>query len=431
MKKKLFVLSVYFAFMILFYHLFRLVYFGSIRIAARWNTKAKLWIEGRKNWQKQLKENWIIQPHEKVVWMHCASLGEFEQGRPLLEKIKSQYPSTKILLTFFSPSGFEIQKKYSGADLIMYLPEDSSDNATEFIALVQPTLAIFIKYEFWYNYLTELKNKKVETILVSGVFRNNQPFFQWWGGFYRSMLQNFSHLFIQNKSSAQLLAQINMQNNVTVCGDTRFDRVLELVEKWQPVPLIENFIQPGKKILVAGSTWKDDEELIAQWFQNHQNDWQLIIAPHEIDEEHIEQLQKLFNKAQLFSSFSNDKLKHITFECIIINSIGLLSRLYKYATVCYVGGGFTKDGVHNTLEAVVYNKPVITGPNISKYREAVELKENGCLFTIQNEEEMNGILNSLNITDTGEKAKKYVQQNAGATSVILHYIQEKRLFTNA
>ena len=287
-------------------------------MAANWSPKAKLWVDGRKDWQDKLQQQFQPKSNDKVLWMHCASLGEFEQGRPILGKVKSQNPKVKIILTFFSPSGYEIRKDYNGADMVMYLPEDSKENANAFLNLVQPSLAIFVKYEFWHFYLVELKNRKIETILISGIFRNTQPFFQWWGGFYKNMLLNFSHLFVQNQSSADLLASINIKKNVTVCGDTRFDRVLEMAKNWQPVSAIEPFLQSNKKILVAGSTWKEDEKLIVQWYHQNKDEWQLIIAPHEIDEAHIAQLQQLFSNAVLFSELKtiNSDLRII--DCIII-----------------------------------------------------------------------------------------------------------------
>lgn len=430
-NKKLLCLSPYFALVILFYNIFRRVYFGSIQLASRWNPKAKLWVDGRKNWQSALQQQLTIQPGHKVVWIHCASLGEFEQGRPVLEKLKKQIPTIKVVLTFFSPSGYEIRKDYKGADVVMYLPADSKANASEFLNRVQPTLAIFVKYEFWHYYLSELKKRNIETILVSGIFRSTQPFFQWWGGFYKNMLLKFSHLFVQNQTSAQLLASINIQNNVTVCGDTRFDRVLEMAEQWQPVSSIDAFIQPDKKILVAGSTWKEDEELIAEWLQQNKNDWQLIIAPHEINNAHITQLKQLFNNSILYSEVQPKNSELRTNNCIIINSIGQLSKLYKYAAVCYVGGGFNKSGHHNILEAAVYGKAVITGPNFQKFKESVELKKIGGSFTVNSAPDLTKLIHELDIETSGIIAANYVQQHAGATKAILDYVQEKRLFTNA
>jgi 3-deoxy-D-manno-octulosonic-acid transferase len=417
---------------IVFYHIFRIVYFNGIRLAANWSAKARQWVDGRKHWQQTLQQKFERNREDKVIWMHCASLGEFEQGRPILEKLKSKNPKIKIVLSFFSPSGYEIRKDYNGADVVMYLPEDSKENANAFLNIVQPSLAIFVKYEFWHFYLAALKDRNIETILVSGIFRNTQPFFLWWGGFYKNMLLNFSHLFVQNQASAQLLASINIKSNVTVCGDTRFDRVLEMAEQWQPVSAIESFLQPNKKILVAGSTWKEDEELIAQWFHQQNEDWQLIIAPHEIDEVNIAQLQQLFsNSSILFSELTTKNSELRTIDCIIINTIGHLSKLYKYATICYVGGGFTKSGIHNSLEAAVYCKPVITGPNIRKYHEAIELKEAGGLFIINDGMQLHELIKSLNVEESGKKAGTFVQQHTGATTAIMNYIQEKRLLTSA
>lgn len=416
---------------ILFYNIFRILYFGGIRIASNWNNKARLWVSGRKNWRNSLKEQFQPGNNDRMIWMHCASLGEFEQGRPIIEKLKQQFPSSKIVLTFFSPSGYVIRKDYQGADVVMYLPPDSRKNAIDFLDLVQPTLAIFVKYEFWHYYLSELRKRKIETILVSGIFRNSQPFFQWWGGFYKNMLLQFTHLFVQNESSAKLLASINIQKNVTVCGDTRFDRVIEAAEQWKPIAAIDSFIKPHKKLLVAGSTWKEDEELISQWFLTHKDEWQLIIAPHEIDEAHIQEVQQLFKSPILFSQLISLQTQQQQNDCLLINSIGHLSRLYNYASVCYVGGGFNKSGHHNILEAAVYGKAVITGPVFQKFKESVDLKKSGGSFQVNNITELADLIEKSDFVKAGTIAKEYVQQQAGATTAIMNYIQEKRLFTNA
>jgi 3-deoxy-D-manno-octulosonic-acid transferase len=410
---------------ILFYNIFRLVYFGGIQLAASWNTKAKLWVSGRKNWQNILQQNAHL-----VVWMHCASLGEFEQGRPVLEKIKTQYHNCKVVLTFFSPSGYEIRKDYQGADVVMYMPPDSQQNAVTFLNLVQPTLAIFVKYEFWHYYLAELKKRNIETILVSGIFRNTQPFFQWWGGFYRNMLLNFSHLFVQNQSSAALLATINIQHNVTVCGDTRFDRVLENALNWKPVKFINAFFK-DQFVIVAGSTWEQDEELLSIYLHDHWNNQRLILAPHEINNEHINSIKERFPHSVCYSEINNENQISTDINCLIIDSIGMLSQLYKYGSISYVGGGFSKSGIHNVLEAAVYGTPVFTGPNIQKFQEAVELKQAGALFTITDSTALKEALLKTNIQETRRIAKDYVQQKSGAAKAIMNYIQEKRLFTNA
>ncbi|MBX9784720.1 MAG: 3-deoxy-D-manno-octulosonic acid transferase [Chitinophagaceae bacterium] len=415
---------------IIFYNIFRLVYFNSIKLAANWSPKARLWLDGRKDWQNEFQKKWQLKPFEKAVWMHCASLGEFEQGRPLLEQLKKENTHIKILVTFFSPSGYEIRKNYEGADFVMYLPADSNKNAKTFLNLANPALAIFVKYEFWHFYLAELKQRKIETILVSGIFRNTQPFFQWWGSFYKNMLLNFSHLFVQDQASAALLSSINITSNVTVCGDTRFDRVVTNAQQWKPIPAIETFIQPDKKILVAGSTWKEDEELIAQWWMQNNNEWQLIIAPHEIDEQHIEHLQKLFADAVRFSTYKNQPAM-----VMIVDTIGHLSKIYRYATVSCIGGGLTKNGVHNTAEAAVYGKPVLFGPVYEKYKEAVDLIHLKAAFSFANKEEFAAIIQHLSnenvYASSATAAKKYVLENSGAAQIIINYIQEKRLFTSA
>ncbi len=417
--------------MIFFYNIFRLVYQLAVTLAATRNPKAKKWVDGRRNWQQQLRQNWQPKPGERIVWMHCASLGEFEQGRPVLEEIKYQYPNSNILLTFFSPSGYEIRKNYNGADYVMYLPMDAATNARDFINLVQPQLVIFVKYEFWHYYLTELKNRNIETILVSGIFRPSQPFFQWWGGFNRNMLQNFSHLFVQNAASKELLDGIGLGGKTTIAGDTRFDRVITGAAQWKPIEMVDAFCGTDS-VLVAGSTWAEDETILAEWMKENKQ-YKLIIAPHEIKAENITRLQTLFPNSVAFSKLSTHNPQPITHNhnCLIIDNIGYLSRLYKYATVCYVGGGFNKSGHHNILEAAVYGKPVITGPNFEKFKESVDLKKLGGSFTISNTKELVDVMQQINIATASTIAETYVQENAGATATIVNWLQEKRLFTNA
>lgn len=414
--------------MIILYNIFKAVYKAGILVAANWNPKAKKWIDGRKNWRQQLQQNWQIKSNEFVVWMHCASLGEFEQGRPIVEKIKTQHPKCKILISFFSPSGFEIRKNYEGADYVMYLPFDSAANARSFLDLVKPQLVIFVKYEFWHYYLNELQKRKITTILIAGIFRLSHPFFQWWGGFHRKMLQNFSHLFLQDESSKQLLSTIGFQNKITVAGDTRFDSVLKIAEEWKPVDFIDTFCI-DRLIIVAGSTWPDDEQLLASLIKDHWNNQRLIIAPHEIKAVNISNLKNQFP----FSICYSDLLKGVKVEencnCLIIDNIGYLSRLYKYATIAYVGGGFTKSGIHNVLEAAVYGKTVITGPAIEKFREAVELKKIGGLFTIETQTHLKETISSINKIEAGKVAEAYVLQNSGATNKILLWVQENLLLT--
>ena len=398
-------------------------------MVANWNPKARKWVDGRKNWQQELAANWKIEPGQPVVWMHCASLGEFEQGRPILEAIKAQDSRHKVILTFFSPSGYEVRKNYMGADHVMYLPFDSEGNATEFLTIVQPQLAIFVKYEFWHYYLAELNNRKIETILVSGIFRPSQAFFQWWGGFNRNMLQQFSHLFLQNAASKELLDGIGLGHKTTVAGDTRFDRVLTAAEQWKPIDIVDTFCGTDS-VLVAGSTWAEDENILADWMKEN-NRYKLIIAPHEIKQENINRLKTLFPNSIKFSELSTHNSQPITHNCLIVDNIGYLSRLYKYASVCYVGGGFNKSGHHNILEAAVYGKPVITGPNFEKFKESVELKKLGGSFSINNIIELKEVMLKMDSSAAGTIAENYVKENAGATAAILNWLQEKRLFTNA
>jgi 3-deoxy-D-manno-octulosonic-acid transferase len=414
---------------IFFYNIAKVAYKASIHIAARWNSKAGKWVNGRKNWQEQLTANWQPKPGSFTVWMHCASLGEFEQGRPIIEQLKQQIPNCRVLLTFFSPSGYEIRKDYKGADYVMYLPFDSAANANTFLSMVQPQLAIFVKYEFWHYYLQALKNRSISTILVSGIFRSSQPFFQWWGSFHRAMLHNFSHLFVQDESSKKLLEKIGITANATVAGDTRFDRVLETARQWSQIEQAEQFIT-NKKILVAGSTWKEDEELLATWLQQNKDDWQIILAPHEIKPDNLQRIKQLFTDSIFFSNSNATSKPLDAYTIMVIDNIGFLSKLYNYATVCYVGGGFNKSGHHNILEAAVYSKPVITGPSFQKFKESVDLKKIGAGFTVETPAQLHDILQTMNYTNAGKQAGAYVKKNSGATATIVNWIrQENLLFT--
>ncbi|MEQ1799797.1 MAG: glycosyltransferase N-terminal domain-containing protein [Lacibacter sp.] len=412
------------------YNIFLRLYKAGISVASLWNEKAKKWIDGRKDWQRKLTPEWIVSTNNQTVWMHCASLGEFEQGRPILEKIKLQFPHARIILTFFSPSGYEIRKNYEKADYVMYLPLDSKENAAAFLDLIKPQLAIFVKYEFWHYYLQELKKRKIETILVSGIFRSSQPFFQWWGSFHRNMLNNFSHLFVQNKGSEGLLDGIGLGDKTSIAGDTRFDRVLEAVEQWKPVQHVDDFCT-DQLVIVAGSTWPQDEAILSEFINGHGDYQKLIIAPHEIKDENIKRIKSLFPDSILFSELSTQQSPATSYRVLIIDNIGYLSRLYKYASVCYVGGGFNKSGHHNILEAAVYAKPVITGPNFQKFKESVDLKKLKGSFVIENAAELKQVLLTMNIQEAGTIAADYVRENGGATDAIFNWLQEKRLFTNA
>jgi len=398
-------------------------------MASLWNRKAKLWLEGRKNIFERLNSAHPT-PDSRLIWMHCSSLGEFEQGRPILEKLKSRYRDVKILLTFFSPSGYEIRKNYKGADYVFYLPIDSAGNAKRFFEIVNPGLVLFVKYEYWYYYLQECKKRNIPLLMISAIFRKNQPFFKWYGAFHRKMLGCMKQFFLQDETSKKLLQSLQI-NNLTVSGDTRFDRVSEIAESAEQLPIIEQFCE-NKNVIVAGSTWPEDESIIKKAI-NSDNSLKLIIAPHEIHEKHLKEIKNLFPGSILFSQLTTDYSSVINYNCLIIDNIGMLSSLYRYATITYVGGGF-KNGIHNILEAAVYGKPVIFGPEYGKFREAVELIQYGGGISINNSTELKNCINNL-LTDrlyckeTGKKSFEYVRKNKGATEMILSYIQENRLLT--
>ncbi len=396
-----------------------------LQIIARFNKKIKLFVEGRKDTFQNLIEN--ISKTDKVIWIHCASLGEFEQGRPIIEKIRKEYSNHKIVLTFFSPSGYEVRKNYDEVDVVCYLPLDTKSNAIKFIDLVHPEIAIFVKYEFWPNILKELKRKSVETILVSGIFRKSQSFFRPFGSWMRNSLQNFSHFFVQDINSEKLLASIGF-HNVTVSGDTRFDRVYEITKQNNHLDYIETFKQQ-QLTFVAGSTWKEDEELIIDYINNKASeDEKFIIAPHNIDAKEISELKNSLNKKTvLFSDKENQDLKNS--QVFIIDTIGILTKIYSYADIAYVGGGF-KTGLHNILEPATFGIPIIIGPEYDKFREAVELVNEGGCFVVYSKEEFDGQLKEL-FTDAddrikkGEITKNFISQNIGATNIILDYINSR------
>lgn len=369
--------------------------------------------------------------------MHCASLGEFEQGRPLLEKLRSLYPDHKFLLTFFSPSGYEIKKDYKGADWVFYLPMDGPQNAKRFLRIVHPSLVVFVKYEFWYYYLKKIKYRNIPLLLVSALFWEKMSFFKWYGAMQRKMLSRFDHLFVQDETSKRLMDGIGLSSITTISGDTRFDRVIDIAKNAEAVPLIEKFIGPGKAI-IAGSTWPEDEEVLKKIMEAVKYPpVKLIIAPHEINEKHLASIQELFPDAVRMSQLastsklaSKESLRTST-NVLIIDNIGLLSRLYKYAYITYVGGGFGK-GIHNTLEAAVYGKPVVFGPVFHKFKEAADLIKNGGAISINNAEEgidaVQKLLNDKQLrVDYCNRSRDYVYASKGATEKITGFIQEKRL----
>ena len=419
----------------LFYLLFTILYPFGARILSPFNKKASAWVKGRRFILDHIAFNTQRDPAKKI-WVHCASLGEFEQGRPIIEALKQDYPAYKILLTFFSPSGYEVEKRYKGADYIFYLPMDSLATARRFYDTVQPKMVVFIKYEFWYYYLCKASELKIPLLLVSGIFRQSQPFFKWYGGFHRSMLKCFSHLFVQTQKAADLLATINIANT-SVSGDTRFDRVLEIAAKAQYYKEIEAFCD-GKPVIVAGSTWTDDDEELDHYANTH-IDYRFIIAPHDIGEDRLKECDTFYKHSIRYTDYikklgQGEAIAPAT-NTLIIDTMGMLKYLYHSATICYVGGGFGGDGVHNVPEAAVYNKPVVFGPVYEKYVEAVGLVESGGAFSVDDALELEKQFDEL-LAD-GELYKKacasaggYIKANAGATQQVMQYIQEKRLLTN-
>jgi len=389
-------------------------------------------LNGRKNIFERLSAE-LRDQDSKIIWFHCSSLGEFEQGRPVMENLRKHLATgeTQFLLTFFSPSGYEIRKNYKGVDWVFYLPLDSKKNAKAFFDIVNPEFAVFVKYDYWYYYLNECKKRKTPLLLVSGIFRQDQAFFKWYGNLHRNMLNCFTHFFVQDKESLQLLLSINI-NNATVAGDTRFDRVSEIAENFTPIEEIEKFCN-SSPVLVAGSTWPEDEKLIKDATANFP-DLKVIIAPHEIHKEHIDQLKTIFPNAVLHSQLKARSSQSIISNRLIIDNIGMLSKLYHYATIAYVGGGFNK-GIHNTLEAAVYGKPVLFGPNYKKFKEAIGLIETGGGICISSSNELSVILQKFishksELELSSKNSFDFVKQNKGATEKILHYIEANRLLTN-
>jgi 3-deoxy-D-manno-octulosonic-acid transferase len=424
---------------IAFYNIFLLLYRIGARLISPWNRKARLWLTGRDGLFEKIASSGISD-QSSVIWMHCASLGEFEQGRPVIERIKKDFPAYKILLTFFSPSGYEVKKNYPGADYIFYLPFDSKKNAKKFIGITKPGLVLWMKYEYWFYYLDALKKQNITTLLISGTFREDQVFFKWYGSLHRYMLGCFQHLFVQTDEAKTLLGTIGFSNNVSVSGDTRFDRVIKIAEKFEPIGVVEKFCADNK-VIVAGSTWEEDEEQLDH-YANKNKHIKFIIAPHEIDEERLKEIEALFRNCIRFSALQKSMddgrwtIDHRPSSIaepanvLIIDNIGMLASLYRYATITYVGGGFGDDGVHNVLEAAVYGKPVVFGPVIEKYIEATELVECGGGFVIdsalESEETCDRLLqNKDEYNDACNRSKDYVYSRQGATEKIMQFIKEK------
>lgn len=409
------------------YNLLVRLYGFIIRLSSFRNKKARLWIAGRKNWRENLSTKLSQLHSNKRIWVHCASYGEFEQGRPLIEAIKSKHPDYKIILTFFSPSGYEAFRDWKGADVICYLPLDTPSNAKQFVKLVSPQAALFIKYEFWVNVLMELKKQNIPGFLVSAVFKPHHPFFKWYGGVFRRSLKTFTELFIQDEESAKLLERISIKN-YEICGDTRFDRVLDIKDSFKPIPFFEAFCK-NNQIIMAGSTWPKDEEILIETFlKMNASGVKLIFAPHNIDQKSIQNLEQLLAKNNLpYSLYSSQKLEPEK-QILIVDAMGLLSKLYHYADVAYIGGGFNS-GIHNCLEPTVYLKPIVFygGDDFHKYNEAVELLKMGAAKNISTSAELETALDYfLNDSQANSEIKnkldQYFKKNSGTTERVLGFI---------
>ena len=417
------------------YNLIIYIYQLGVIIASLFNEKVRKMWRGEREAIRILKEK--VDPNAQYVWFHAASLGEFEQGRPLIEQLRQDHPEYKILLTFFSPSGYEVRKNYAGADIICYLPLDTITNARRFLRNIRPVMAFFIKYEFWYNYLHILKHRGVPVYSVSSIFRPGQIFFRWYGRQYSHVLKCFTHFFVQNEISKELLGTIGI-TNVSIVGDTRFDRVLQIKAAAKQLPIVEAFLSQPKsgaaesgsaeapKVFVAGSSWPPDEDIFIPFFNEHR-DWKLIIAPHVIGEEHLKQIESKLagRKVARYSSLEDPENPEIpdNLEVLIIDCFGLLSSIYHYADVTYVGGGFGV-GIHNTLEAAVWDVPVIFGPNNERFQEAQGLKACGGGYEITGADDFRRIMQRFidtpqTITEAGRQSGAFVQQMTGATKKVL------------
>ncbi len=419
--------------MLFLYRIFIGIYPIAAWILGFVNPKAKQWHTGRKEILTQIAAA-LASNTKPIIWMHCASLGEFEQGRPVLEGLQKQYPNYSILLTFFSPSGYEVHKNYAGADYVFYLPMDSAGNARKFLKITNPSIAIFVKYEFWHYYLSQLKKLKIPTILIAGIFRKDQLFFKWYGSFYKNLLSCFTAFFVQDKSSQSLLQSIGINNEVYLGGDTRFDRVIEIAAAFTPIDPIAHFCN-NSLVLVAGSTWFQDDETIAHFEKTNPN-IKFIIAPHDTTNQRLQNCLGLYKNAVLYSDYVksyNTVPQNV--NTLIIDNVGMLSKLYHYATVTFIGGGFGADGIHNCLEAAVHYKPVLFGPVYDKYIEATGLVDAGGAISIEDALDFEAVANKIfsNEADRikmGQYAGAFVHAHKGASAKIMHYIQEKRLLTS-
>lgn len=404
-----------------FYDLIMSLYAGIIRLVGLRYEKARLWSEGRRDLFSRMREK--IDPRERIIWLHVASLGEFEQGRPLIEALRESHPEYRILLTFFSPSGYEIRKNYAGADYIFYLPIDTRKQVRQFLDIAHPEVVIFVKYEFWLNFLTELRRRRIRTFVVSAIFRRNSVFFRFYGGLWRKALKTFEVLFVQNEESKSLLAELGYPNTV-VAGDTRFDRVAKIAREAKQVPMIERF-KGDKQLFIAGSTWGPDEELLLP-LMNDNPELKFVIAPHEMDEGRIERLMRETRGGAVRYTQCDDKSSFEGKQLLILDTVGLLASVYGYATWGYIGGGFGV-GIHNTLEAATFGLPIAFGPKYEKFKEARDLVAIGAARSITTYEELKAWFAPLrddekHLTKSSRLARDYTLSHQGATETILKTI---------
>ena len=408
------------------YNIIIYIYLIGVAVYSRFNEKVRKMWRGERDAFRVLREQ--VDPNARYVWFHAASLGEFEQGRPLMEQLRRDHPELKILLTFFSPSGYEVRKNYEGADIICYLPLDTIRNARRFLRLVHPEAAFFIKYEFWYNYLHILKHRGVPTYSVSSIFRDGQVFFRWYGRQYGRVLKCFTHFYVQNEKSCELLQNIGI-DCVTVVGDTRFDRVLQIRDAAKQPEVVGAFTADDRPVFVVGSSWQPDEDVYMPYFAD--KDWRLVVATHVVSPQRVEALQERFEaqgkRVLRYSLAGQTAAQPANYDVLIIDCYGLLSSIYRYADVTYVGGGFGV-GIHNVLEAAVWGKPVIFGPNNERFQEAQGLKRFGGGFDIQCAADFSVLMDrfcadAALLSESGRKAGRFVADNAGATQRILHDVE--------
>ena len=399
------------------------LYTIGVILVSPFHRKARLLVKGHWDTFRILRHQ--VDKNAQYVWFHAASLGEFEQGRPLIERMRREHPEYKILLTFFSPSGYEVRKNYQGADIVCYLPFDTPGNVLSFFRLVKPKMAFFIKYEFWLNFIIAMRHHHIPVYSVSSIFRPNKIFFRWYGIGYAQVLKYITHFFVQDEESRELLAKRGISNNVTIVGDTRFDRVLDICHQAKELPLVETFAKDAHVVMVAGSSWAPDEDLIIPYFNNHPN-MKLILAPHVIDEPHLQQIEgKLRRPSLRYTDATPENVAKA--DCLIVNCFGLLSSIYRYGHFAYVGGGFGA-GIHNVPEAAVYGIPVLIGPNNKGFREAQDLLRMGGCFEITGSTLFNAVVDRLMVDvdlrqRRGRLCREYIESNAGASDKIFSIVQ--------